>query len=99
VQLALSQEVTQHNGATAFCPCTHIRENWQSHSSYQEYARSELCTGELRASSANQVGDIAIYDSRIIHWGGGNKAEKLREIISYSYCHEWFFGEKKLLSV
>jgi len=90
VQIPLGQDVTMENGATALCPTSHVDEVTLSHRTFTDYANSPLCTGNNRVYGTNNVGDILIYDSRLVHWGSENPSKKTRTILAYSYSHDWW---------
>ena len=57
------------------------------------YARSGLCApGATRVHGTNRLGDVLLYDSRLIHWGTANarKPGAPRHVISFTYAHGWY---------
>ena len=58
------------------------------------YASSSgLCDeglGGTRVHATAKVGDALLYDSRLIHFGGENRALVDRDVLSFTYAHEWY---------
>ena len=51
---------------------------------------SGLCSGTHRLHGTNDVGDALLYDSRLIHWGSANRSPRMRDVLSFSFTHEWY---------
>lgn len=49
--------------------------------------------GLARRHGTNNVGDVLVYDSRLLHWGGANVLRgrsDFRDVVSLSFVHPWW---------
>ena len=51
---------------------------------------SRFCSGPHRVLATASVGDALLYDSRLLHFGSANEAYTMRDIVSFTYVHEWY---------
>ena len=63
----------------------------------------EFCgpQGPARRQGTNNVGDVLIYDSRILHWGGANTMKEkndFRDVVSLSFVHPWWVDRSRPLT-
>lgn len=76
------QDICEEMGPTVFIPGTHTEEAYIRRV-YEENS-SILSTSANTLSTLNS-GDLAIYDSRLLHCGGSNRSDKQRILFYFSF--------------
>ena len=69
------QDIEPHMGPTTFVPRTHDAESHEKLSATDSAVREEFLASAGGRVALLRAGDIAIFDSRSLHAGGGNHAE------------------------
>ena len=79
------QDVSTAMGPTCFVPGTH--NDKAAHMRFMEDPLEVLSDADGRACVLD-IGDAAVYDSRILHRGGTNRSDRLRALLCITFRHQ-----------
>lgn len=78
------QDVDDDMGHTTFLPQTQIKEAHEIFNGPQRQ-KEELIANSKCVSSNLKIGDAAIFDSRVLHFGGANTSQKRRILFYFTF--------------
>ena len=55
-------------------------------------------SGPALKFGTGNVGDVLVYDSRLVHWGGANYLNNTRDVVALSFVHPWWIDYNRPLT-
>ncbi|GMH55518.1 hypothetical protein TrLO_g4767 [Triparma laevis f. longispina] len=82
------QNINLNMGPTIFLPGTH-KQGWKELLD-DEDSRDDMITGRPSSLSLLNLGEVSIFDGRILHAGSANESEERRAIFYFSFRSPYF---------